>query len=214
MLSSKNFTTARWMALIGNVGLVACLAACSETTASPEANFVPVFWHEKDDFTEIDGYYLDAKVWIDQESSQYLDLQFQCFRHSGAQVTIDQQLLVSSEVDPDASSGRPRFIGAVLFKSEGQSPRVYRDGPDGKVRSTFKAATLDLGSLLFLDGNGSYRDLQLRFVHGVSPAQAEYGDVARLSRADSVDFDLSSSNPETAKFLQACAPIKNWKPTE
>lgn len=195
-------------------GIAACVSACVENTDSAEDDFAPVFWQQKDEFTEIDGYYLDAKVWVDQENSQYLELQFQCFRHFGAQVSIDQQLLVSSAFDPNAPNGWQMYINAVLFKSEGQRPKVYRDGAQGKVRSTFTAATLDLGNLLFLDENGSYRDLQLRFVNGVSPAQAEHGDVAQLSRADSVDFDLSSSNPETAKFLQACAPIKNWEPPE
>lgn len=211
---NKQFLTARWAAIIGTAAIAACASSCVETTDSAGDEFAPVFWQQKDEFTEMDSYHLDAKIWINQEDGQYLDLQFQCFRHFGAQLSINQQLLVSSAFNPDAQTGGQMYVDAVLFKSEGQSPQVYRDGVAGKVHSTFTSATLDLGRMLFLDENGSYRDLHLRFVHGVSPVEAEYGDVDQLSREDSVDFELSSSNPEAAKFLQACAPVKNWKPSE
>ncbi|WP_327753695.1 hypothetical protein VVT58_06555 [Sphingobium sp. SJ10-10] len=214
-MSSISFLKiANWTKIVTAAGILSGLAGCGEINASVDDDFAPVFWQKKDDFTEMDAYYLDAKVWIDRESGQFLALQFQCFRHSGAQLSIDQNLIVNSNVDPAISSGSARYLDAVLFKSGGQAPQVYRHGPDGRVLSTFQDATLDLGYLLSRDENDNYRSVQLRFVYGASPLTAQIGDVGALSRADSVDFDLSTANPETGKFLRACAPVKNWVPPD
>lgn len=188
------------------------LAACAEPGVREEDDFSPVFWEQSDSFTEMTAYYLNAKVWIDRESGQYLDLQFQCFRHSGAQLTIDQNVIVNSSVDPSRPNGWARRIDAILFKPEGESPRAYRQGPNGAVLSNFTDAQLDLGYMLTRDESDNYRSLQLRFVHGASPLIAQTADVGALSRAASVDFDLSAGDPETGRFLQACAPVKNWIP--
>lgn len=195
-------------------GILFGLAACTENAAGVYDDFAPVFWEQKDDFTEMDAYYLDAKVWIDREGGEYLDLQFQCFRHSGAQLSIDQNLIVSSSIEANRPYGSAAYLDAVLYKSEGESPRIYRNGYDGTVLSTFTNATLDIGDMLSLDENDNYRSLQLRFIYGASPLTAQTGDVAALSRAASVDFELSANNPETGKFLRACAPVKNWVPPE
>lgn len=193
-------------------GILSGLAACAEPSASKEDDFSPVFWEQPDSFTEMTAYYLNAKVWIDRENGQYLDLQFQCFRHSGAQLSIDQNLIVNSSVDPSKPNGWARRVDAILFKPDGNSPRVYRYGSNGEVLSNFTDAQLDLGYMLSRDENDNYRSLQLRFVHGASSVIALAGDVGALSRAASVDFDLSTTDPETEKFLQACAPVKNWVP--
>lgn len=190
-------------------GALLGITACTIEDAS-----TPTFWEERDEFTEIDGYYLDARVWIDHESGQYLDLQFQCFRHSGAQLSHDQNLLIVSSVESNRPYSSPMYLDAVLFRSEGENAQVYRNDFNGEVLSPFTGATLDLGSLLQLDENDDYRSLHLRFVFGASPLAAQIGDVGALSRAESVDFDLSATNQEAGQFLRACAPVKNWVPPE
>lgn len=208
----KSFKVSNWLMLVAVAGIVGILSGCGKINDSVVDDSAPIFWQKKDDFADMDAYYLDAKVWIDRESGQFLALQFQCFRHFGAQISIDQNLIVNSGVDPNISSGSARYLDAVLFKTEGESAQVYRFGPGGQVLSTFQDAKLDLGYLLSLDENDNYRNLQLRFVYGASPLTAQIGDVGELSRADSVDFDLSTADPEVGKFLRACAPVKNWVP--
>ena len=109
-------------------GILCSLAACTENAAGVDDDFAPVFWEQKDDFTEMNAYYLDAKIWIDREGGEYLDLQFQCFRHSGAQLSIDQNLIVNSSIEENRPYGSAAYLDAVLYKSKGEGPRVYRNG--------------------------------------------------------------------------------------
>ena len=192
--------------------MLTALPSCSLQGNSVSEESAPLFWEKRDDFSAVDAYYLDAKVWINRQGGEYLSLQFQCFRHFGAEVSIDQNLIVNSNVDPKISSGSAAYIDAILYKSENDAPQIYRNPYDGSVLATFKDANLKLSDMISLDNNNEYRSLKIRFVYGSSPVTAQLGDVNELSRADSVDFDLSSTSPETGKFLRACAPVKNWTP--
>jgi hypothetical protein len=198
--------------LLCAVAMLTGLSSCSAPDASSNDEFAPIFWQKRDDFSSVDAYYLDAKIWIDRQEGEYIALQFQCFRHLGAEVSIDQNLIVNSSVDAKISNGSARYIDSILFKSENDAPQVYRNPYNGSVLATFKDANLKLSDMISLNKDNEYRSLKIRFVYGASPVTAQLGDVDELSRADSVDFDLSSTNPETKKFLLACAPVKNWTP--
>jgi hypothetical protein len=210
-----NFARSAFRAeFVALLGLTVALAACSEREPTAVEPSEPSFWEERDDFSQMDASYLDAKIWIDQESGHYLDLQFQCFRHVGAKIAIEKNLIIASETDAEHSGGFSRTLDAVLFKSEGESASIYRQRYGGEVLSGFLNATVDLDQVLRLDPNENYRSVEFRFVYGASPAMAQFGDLAALSRAESVDFELSADGSETGKFLRACAPVKNWTPPE
>ncbi|MBY6014686.1 hypothetical protein KUV75_07205 [Qipengyuania gaetbuli] len=186
------------------------LAACSATDDALQEFPGPEFWQETDDFAGMDSVYLDVSIWIDREKGQYLDLQFQCRRHEGAMYSIEQNLFIASRVVEGDEYGRAVDIGAVLYKRDQGSPSAY---DFGYQHIPSEHASLDLSHILSPIDEGKYPEsIQIRFVYDIGYLRARRADIPDLSRADSVDFVLSTDNPEAAKFLKECYPVENWTP--
>ena len=188
--------------------LSALLTACGENAAGEAVDASQfTYWHDEDDFTEAKGSYLDTTLWIDRGAGEYLDIQLQCFRESGAQYTNEFNLLVNSSVEASRAYGNIRYIDAVLFRRDDNPVQIYRSEWDGEILTTFQNASLNVTSIFAEDEHGNLpSQVKFRFVYGASPLQAELGQVAELSRTASVDLTIYSSDPEAGRFLHDCAP--------
>ena len=187
--------------------LASTLSACVEIDNNDFADGGDFqYWSETDSFTNMKGSYLDASGWIDREAGNYLQVQFQCFNNVGSEYPTEYHLLINPKNGEYPEDSRSPTFGAVLYKRDNQDVQIYHQEWSGERLTNFKGAKLDVYSIFQKDEYGNFpKEIIFRLVYGVLMSDAESEDSWTLARSPSVDVKIASTNPESKKFLTACA---------
>ncbi|AXK44025.1 hypothetical protein DVR09_16360 (plasmid) [Erythrobacter aureus] len=197
-----------WATIFGVASLSVAVAGCDGSALDdPIIDGQPAFWQEADAFAESEGSYLNVNVYTDRERGHYLEMQFQCYRDTSADMLSEFNILINSRSEDFDTIYDPPMIDAVLYKIDGQSARLYRDDYDNRPRTLFRNTTLNGAKIFYPDAEGNMpKRVSFRFVTGANAMDVRMGKIDALSRSEATDLTIDASDPQVDMFLRACSP--------